>query len=218
MRLKRRPRAALDRLVVSTTGSIAQKILVPHLARLQEACPGARLDLRTSDSLADFDEGVDVAVRFGPGGWRGLQSRLLAGERLFPVVSPDYRGGAWPLSQEELGDHLLIHHPESSWRLWLDPAQPQPVRSGARLHLDDQVLVIEAAAAGHGIGLARERLAANDLASGRLVRILDRAVPAEYRYWAVWSATSPKVALIDAFVDAVQPMFEGEANFNWRMN
>ena len=84
--------------------------------------PGARLRLRTSDSLADFDEGVDVALRFGPGGWRGLQSRLLAGERLFPVVSPNYRDGAWPVSQEELGEHLLIHHPESSWRLWLDPA------------------------------------------------------------------------------------------------
>ncbi len=33
------PSRGLDRLVVSTTGSIAQKILVPHLARLQEACP-----------------------------------------------------------------------------------------------------------------------------------------------------------------------------------
>ena len=204
------PWRALDRLVISTTGSIAQKILLPHLDSLKNACPGARLDIRTSDSLADFDEGVDVAIRFGPGGWRGLQSRLLAHERLFPVVSPDYRGGDWPRSQADLGDHVLIHHTESGWRLWLDAGEPDPTPSARAFYLDDQVLVIEAAAAGHGIGLVRERMAGNDLRSGRLVRILDRSAPAEYSYWAVWGASSPKLQLINAFVDAVSGLFEVE--------
>jgi LysR family transcriptional regulator, glycine cleavage system transcriptional activator len=206
------PWRALDRLVISTTGAIAQKILLPRLALLQQACPGARLDLRTSDSLADFDEGIDVALRFGPGGWRGLQSRLLGSERLFPVVGPAYRGGDWPLTEHELSDHALIHHPESGWRLWLDPAEAAAVQSADALYLADQVLVIEAAAAGHGIALVRERLAAGDLRSGRLVRILERAAPAEYSYWAVWSATSPKLSLIAAFVEAAQAIFEVETD------
>jgi LysR family glycine cleavage system transcriptional activator len=206
------PWRSLDRLVVSTTGSIAQKILLPNLQKLRDSCPGIQLDIRTSDSLADFDKGVDVAIRFGPGGWRGLQNRLIAKESLIPVVSPDYRGGDWPRSQAELGDHVLIRHPESGWRLWLDPAEPDPMRSAGSLYLADQVLVIEAAAAGHGIGLARERLAAEDLRSGRLVRILERAVPAEYSYWTVWSASSPKLALIHAFADATDALFQVESN------
>ena len=210
------PWRALDRLVVSTTGSIAQKILLPHLGKLQESCPGVRLDLRTSDALADFEDGVDVAIRFGPGGWRGLQNRRLAKEALFPVVGPQYRGGDWPRSQADLSDHILIRHPESGWRLWLDPAEPDPTRPAGALYLADQVLVIEAAAAGHGIGLVRERLAAEDLRSGRVVRILDRAVPAEYSYWAVWSASSPKLALIQAFVDTVHAMFSVESNSSGR--
>ena len=78
------PWRAQDRLVISTTGSIAQKILVPHLDALQSSCPRTLLDLRTSDDLADFDQGIDVGIRFGPGGWRGLQSRLLGSETLFP--------------------------------------------------------------------------------------------------------------------------------------
>lgn len=201
------PWRALDRLVISTTGSIAQKLLLPNLERLRESCPGVRLDLRTTDSLADFDEGIDVAVRFGPGGWRGLQSRFLGNERLFPVVSPDYRGGDWPVSQAELGGHRLIHHPESGWRLWLDPSEPDPTRAADAFYLDHSVLVIEAAAAGHGIALARERLVTAELSAGRLVRILERSVGAEYGYWAVWNASSPKVALIDAFVDAVHAVF-----------
>jgi LysR family glycine cleavage system transcriptional activator len=204
------PWRALDRLVISTTGSIAQKILLPHLGTLQHSCPGARLDIRTSDALADFDEGIDVAIRFGPGGWRGLQSRPLGKERLFPVVSPDYRRGDWPRSGADLAEHVLIHHPESGWRLWLDPAEPDSPRSAGALYLADQVLVIEAAAAGYGIGLVRERLVANDLRSGRLVRILDRSVPAEYSYWAVWSASSPKLPLINAFLDAIEAVFESE--------
>jgi LysR family glycine cleavage system transcriptional activator len=205
------PWRALDRLVISTTASIAQKILLPNLACLQDSCPGARLDIRTSDALAEFDEGIDVAIRFGPGGWRGLQSRFLADERLFPVVGAGYRPEL-PRSQSELGDHILIHHGASGWRLWLNPAEPDPTQSARALYLEDQVLVIEAAAAGHGIGLARERLAADDLRSGRLVRILDRSVPAEYSYWTVWSPSSAKLPLIGAFVDAVAALFKVEAN------
>jgi LysR family glycine cleavage system transcriptional activator len=201
------PWRALDRLVVSTTDAIAQKILAPNLERLQESCPGARLDLRCTDALADFEDGVDVAIRFGPGGWRGVQSCLLASEELFPVVSPDYCEGDWPCSQAELCDHVLIHHPESGWRLWLDADDIDPTLSASALHVDSAVLVIEAAAAGVGIGLARSRIAAGDLRSGRLVRILDRAAPAEYSYWAVWNASSPKMPLISPFVEAVSGLF-----------
>src|SRR4051794_33895345 len=93
------PWRALDRLVISTTTSIAQKILLPHLGPLQQSVPHATLDLRTSDTLADFEEGIDLAIRFGPGGWRGHQSRLLARERLVPAVSPNYREGAWPATE-----------------------------------------------------------------------------------------------------------------------
>jgi LysR family glycine cleavage system transcriptional activator len=201
------PWRALDRLVVSTTGSIAEKILLPRLAQLQASISGARLDIRTTDTLADFDEGIDVAIRFGPGGWRGLQSRKLAEERLVPVVGAEYRHGEWPIEQGDLAGHVLIHHAESGWRLWLDPAQLDPTRTAPALFLADQVLVIEAAAAGHGVGLVRERLADDDLRSGRLVRILDRAVPAEYGYWAVWNASSPKLSLIEAFVEVATAIF-----------
>ena len=198
------PWRALDRLVVSTTVSIAQKILLTDLQPLREACGGAALEIRTSNGLADFDDGVDLAIRFGPGGWRGVQSRLLANEELIPVASPDYLRDAAPNKEAALGQHRLIHHPESSWRLWLT-AEIAPNLSA--LYIDDSAAVLEAAAAGQGIALARARLARADIASGRLVRILERSVPAEYSYWAVWNGSSPKSALIESFVDAVAQLF-----------
>jgi LysR family glycine cleavage system transcriptional activator len=200
------PWRARDRLVVSTTYSIGQKVLAPILPDLQAACGGARLDIRCSDALADFEDGIDVAIRFGPGGWRGLESRLLGKEELFPVMSSDY-GRPLPKSQADLADHLLIHHPESSWRLWLDPDEHDPTTSAQGLFVDSALMVLDAAASGVGIGLGRARLAAADLASARLVRILERAAPAEYSYWAVWNASSPKLPLITAFVESVSAVF-----------
>jgi len=196
-----------DRLVVSTTYSIGQKILAPALPQLQEACAGARLDVRCTDSLADFEDGVDVAIRFGPGGWRGLESRLLGNEELFPVASPRL-ADALPTTQAKLADHLLIHQPESGWRLWLDPEEPDPTRSAPVLYVDSALMVIDGAASGVGIGLARGRLVAADLATGRLIRILERSAQAEYSYWAVWSGSSPKLPLIAAFVEAVSVAFK----------
>ena len=204
------PWRARDRLVVSTLASIAQRILLPALDQLRDGCPGVMLDLRCSNALADFDRDIDLAIRFGPGGWRGLQSRLLGDEILFPVISPDYRGGMPPADQADLADHVLIHHPESSWRLWLDPAAPDPSRSGNALYIDDSIVALEAAAAGHGIALARGRLVASDLRSGRLIRLFERSVPAEYGYWAVWSGSSPKQPAITALVEQAARLFVDE--------
>ena len=201
------PWRARDRLVLSTLSSIGERLFLPALGPLQAAAPGMMLDLRCTSALADFDRDVDIAIRFGPGGWRGVQARFLGDEKLFPVVSPDYKDGDWPADQAALADHVLIHHPESSWRLWLDPAGPDPSRSGNALYIDDFALAVEAAAAGHGIALARGRLVASDLAEGRLVRLFEREVPAEYSYWAVWNPSSPKLPVIEQFVDALVPLF-----------
>lgn len=204
------PRRGRERLVISTTSGIAQKILAPHLDALQRSSPGTSFDIRTGNALADFDDGIDLAIRFGPGGWRGLQSRFLGQETLFPVVSSHYNHGDWPMTQGELAGHRLIHHPESNWRLWLDPDDVDPISSCSAFHLDDAVAVIEAAVAGAGIALARGRFVDQDLRSGRLNRILKRSVPAEYGYWAVWDASSTKLESIAAFVAAVEPLFNVE--------
>ena len=201
------PRAR-NRLVISTLAVIFERILLPSLDELQAALPDVVFDFRCSTALADFDREVDLAIRFGPGGWRGVQSRYLGDEVLFPVISPDYNSGDWPKSQAELSGHVLIHHPESSWRLWLDPAEPEP--AGPALYIDHGALVLDTAAAGHGIALARARLAEGDIRAGRLVRLFDRAAPAEYSYWAVWSGSSFKQPLIEAFVEAVASLFNGE--------
>jgi DNA-binding transcriptional LysR family regulator len=189
-----------NRLTVSTLTSIAANVLLPALHGFRERAPGIAIDLRCSSLLASLDAEIDVAIRFGPGGWSGVQSRHLADERLVPVASPHYRDGDLPRSVEQLRGCDLIRHPESTWQLWLEPLGWSVGDFPSTLTLDDSALVVDAAARGLGIGLARARLARADLASGRLVRLFDEEVPAEYSYWAVWSGSSPKRDLIETFV------------------
>ncbi len=196
-----------DRLVVTTLSSIAQRILLPALPGLNRAMPEVSFDLRCSSVLAEFDGDVDVAIRFGPGGWHGLEARHLANERLFPVASPQYRNGALPRTPEDLAGCDLIRHADSNWQLWLNPVGLNARDLRAPLEIDDASVVLDAAAAGLGIALARARLVQPDLDSGRLVRLFDPDVEAEYSYWAVWSGSSPKRDLIRAFVALMKEAF-----------
>jgi LysR family transcriptional regulator, glycine cleavage system transcriptional activator len=69
------------------------------------------------------------------------------------------------------------------------------------LRIDDSALILDAAVAGHGVALARGVLVHDELQSGRLVRLFDHQVRAEYSYWCVWKASSPRGKLLEAFVD-----------------
>lgn len=144
---------------------------------------------------------ADVALRFGPGQWPGLQSRFIADERLLAVASPGYRGGNLPRSIDELRACALIRHPESAWRIWFDALGIDDTGFPTAAYVDDAGLALEAAAAGQGVALARTRLAADDLRAGRLARLFDHEVPAEYAYWCVWSPTARKQAAISGFVE-----------------
>lgn len=197
-----------DHLVVSTLSSIAGRI-APRLGDFQRLVPDLELELRCEPALADLtSDGVDVAVRFGPGGWAGLAARHLGNESLFPVASPSYRGGALPRSVEELRDCAMIRHPESTWRLWLHPLGLSPGDFPSMLTIDDLGVALETARQGAGIALARAWVVQEDLRTGRLVRLFDHEVSAEYSYWAVWSGGSPRRALIASFVDWLETMFD----------
>ncbi len=60
-------------------------------------------------------------------------------------------------------------------------------------------LVYQAAVFGEGIALGRSVLVADELEQGRLVKVLDFSLPANYAYWIVSTmaaAEHPKVKLL----------------------
>src|SRR5450631_4133635 len=84
-------------LTVSVLPAFAARWLIPHLDDFQRRHPGVDVNLRATQEVVDLDrDGVDVAIRYGTGGWPGLSQVKLRDEQLFPVCSPAFNGGRLP--------------------------------------------------------------------------------------------------------------------------
>ncbi len=191
---------ARGKLTVSALPSLAARWLVPRLGRFRAAHPDIDIRLAPATHLVDFArEDVDVAIRYGRGQYPGLRVDRLMTEDIMPVCSPALITGPQPLKEPaDLKHHTLLHDEgHGEWRTWLLAAGVEDVDPTRGTVFMDSGMLIEAAATGQGVALARGALAADDLASGRLVRPFEIKVPAEYAYYVVCpeaTADQPKVA------------------------
>jgi LysR family glycine cleavage system transcriptional activator len=195
-------------LTISVLPALASRWLVPRLAEFNERHPELDINLRATSLLADFvRDGVDLALRYGPGRWPGLASHLLMAEEVFPVCAPFYRGGVLPAAPAGLADPAitLLRDRRQPWRDWFASIGldlPEPVRGP--IH-SDPGLLIEAAAAGQGVALARAALVRQDLADGRLVRLFagNPAARTDFAYYVVYPAGPEPPAKVRLFRDWV---------------
>lgn len=191
-----RPGKGLKPLVVSVEQGFARRWLTPRLMRLREETGEHDLDLRLENRLEGFvGDGIDAAIRFGDGVWPGLEVSHLFVGRFFPVCSPTFMR-AHPLAQlADLYNVPLLHHthPLWSWPHWLH-ALGFPPPSNRGMTFDDSSLMLDAAAQGGGVALARDILVEEDLRSGRLVRPLAAEVQSPWSYFFVWRADGAQLS------------------------
>ena len=69
-------------ITVSLLPVMAAPWLVPRLSRFTARFPHINLHIKTGQSLANFkSDGVDIAIRFGSGDWKGLRAIKLLDEQ-----------------------------------------------------------------------------------------------------------------------------------------
>lgn len=185
---------------VSVLPSFASRWLVPRLGAFRKAHPqiGIELDARL-DHAEIGPGGVDGAIRYGSGTWPDLRAERIASERLTAVCTPDYRSRHHLSQPADLGRCTLLRNAWQPWLPWLRAAGldlPEP-QTGPRYA--DAGLLIEAAAAGEGVALARTLLAAPDLDAGRLIRLWDVEIEDSFAYFLV---RAPERAANDRSIDA----------------
>lgn len=196
-------------LRVSTVESFAAKWLAPRLHRFHRDHPGVRLRIETGDGHAvPGRDGVDVAIRYGRGGYRGVRSERLLPAPVFPVCAPGVAGDpSRPMARpSDLRHHVLVHDGSAEgragvpdWRAWLDAAGATRVRAAAGPVLGGMHLAQEAAIAGLGVALGIEPLVADDLQRGRLSRPFGLALDNAYAFWLVRPPGEDAPPAVDAF-------------------
>jgi DNA-binding transcriptional LysR family regulator len=170
---------------VNSMPSVCSLWLMPRVARFEAGDPPLRIILLIDQRTVDLtDQGVDLAIRCGRGGLPGRTSVKLFEEWCFPIAAPDLAKRMGSGDPERLLAAPLIHDSDASgWRAWLAAhgldyrPRPQDRR------FEDYNLVLDAAACGLGIALARPPLAQGSIGSGRLVAVDDRTVLNPVSYW-----------------------------------
>lgn len=178
-----------DELVIGTLPSFGAHWLIARLPRLMATHPALRISLRAGLALSDPQaEGIDAAVRMGPGGWDGLHAQALFRDRLLAACAPRFNGGHLPSTAAEILDCPLLTSVEN-WRPWMEAAGIAP-HEPVGLHFNDSNLLLEALRQGHGVALVRESLAFDALRDGRLVALSPVIVDYPTPYWLVWPPQS----------------------------
>ncbi|MBI3479612.1 MAG: transcriptional regulator GcvA [Nitrosomonadales bacterium] len=191
-------------LIVSTPPAFAARWLVPRMDDFHARHPDVEIHLLATRRLVDFSvEDVDVAIRFGTVFHPELNVERLLSETILVVATPELAASIRTpadLSSVNLieDDCHIMRGDFSEWETLL--ATLGVVNTPLKIRrFSDAELSIQAAINGLGITLAWGSLVANDLKAGRLVRILDHAIPTDLGFHLVMPKNRTLLAKVTAF-------------------
>jgi len=175
--------AAVVRL--TSIPSVSSLWLMPRLKGFETGSPPLRIEFVVEHRNIDLEaEGIDLAIRCGRGTLPGRLSVRLFEEHCFPIASPGLARHVGDGPPERLLDHPLVHDSDASgWRAWF---AAQGIDYRPRLQdrrFEDYNLVLDAAAHGLGLALARPPLVGEALGMGRLVQVDARTALNPVAYW-----------------------------------
>jgi len=178
-------------LRVSAPTSFGGCVIAPLTATFLQAWPEVRVELDLTNRMVDMvNEGFDLAIRIGDIRNDDLVAKYLCPYRMVICAAPDYlaRHGT-PQTPADLVDHLCLSHTvwtaRNEWRL---PGVEGEVRwkRDAILRCNDGYGLRTAAVAGAGLLLQPEVLVADELANGRLIRVLAPFTPQQRPVHLLW--------------------------------
>lgn len=210
-------------LKVNAAPSLAAKWLLPKLHRFMTANPGIDVRITASMKLIDgADEGLenapranhaeaesDIDIHFGSGNYPGCRVDKLSAVCLIPLCSPSLLKGDHALrTPEDLRHHTLLHDdtlaldPASpGWEKWLEAAGVSGVDASRGSHFSHAALALAAAVDGSGVVLSFSLLAAEDLATGKLIVPFDLSIPLDSAYYLASPETKANDPEVVAFRD-----------------
>jgi LysR family glycine cleavage system transcriptional activator len=190
-------------LTINAPPTFAIRWLIPRLGRFHTDLPDLDYRLTTSIDLPNLHTGaIDVAIH-----WKDaesdstLRSELLMESDVVPVCSPSLIGAQQIRNPTDLQSFTLIQHMllPDLWSIWLQATGGRHVDGQSGPQYENNLLMIEAAAQGHGICLVGREEVARDLESGRLVIPIEMAFPRAFQFYLIYPRARENDEHIAAF-------------------
>lgn len=198
-----KPRGKL-RVTVPVAGGTFRSVL----ADFQEAYPAVALEVESTNRNVDLvREGFDAAIRSGVLEDSTLTARHLGAFRFLLVASPEYlaRRGV-PKRPRDLARHDRIQlRFSTSGRLhaltFREPERAATTFASTNLVANNLDLLVHFAVRGRGIAYVADVLIHEELASGRLVPVLETQVGTSVPCFVVWPPATHIPPKLRVFVD-----------------
>jgi LysR family glycine cleavage system transcriptional activator len=191
-------------LSISTTATFASNWIAPRLGSFHISQPELAVRLQADNRLIDFQsEDVDVAIRIGNGGWKGVREHFLFQFYSTPMCSPGFLERHSLVTPADVLGVPRLSAGDRWWRRWLDRAGVEaPEDAGSQgIWLDSQIMEGNAAMAGHGLAMLMPVYWPNDLAAGRLVAPFPIFSLDGFAIWLVYPEHKRNQPKIRAFRD-----------------
>lgn len=197
----------IEILSISVSPSFGSSWLVPRLEQFRNKHPDIEIRIDATESLVEPGRNnIDVAVRYGPGGYENLHVDYLFKQVNTPVCSPALLKGKHPLQQPaDLRHHTLLHvdwkSTDASWHHWLQSAGLTDIDSTRGPHYTMESMAVQAALDGQGVALTGDLLVADEIASGRLLHPFDPELSTEleFSYYLLSAKHTTELPKVTAF-------------------
>lgn len=189
-----------DKNVVQVQSNISFTVqwLSPRLGKFYQAHPDVLLNISTEIwEPRGMAEGADVEIRFSLGLEDSLRGELLHRDHCYPVCAPGYEVTLDALHHHRLFDCANLMANFATWAEDQSLPWPNPPVTYATTYM----ACFPAVAAGAGIGMAHDIVAANMIRQGQLIAPFDHRAPVPEAYYLLLSPQAESAPGAQAFAN-----------------
>lgn len=206
------------RLRIDVGTSVAQLLIIPHLAEFHARYPDIQVDLGVSDRTVDLiGDNVDCVTRGGELSDQSLVARRIGSLEFITVAAPAYleRKGTpmHPLEIEEKHASVIYFSPQSGRHYPLEFRRGDEsidVTGPYQLSVNESNAYVTSIVAGLGIGQITSWQAQRHFDGGSLVRLLPEWTQPLLPVYVVYPPNRHLSAKVRAFVDWAAELFQRE--------
>jgi DNA-binding transcriptional LysR family regulator len=200
-------------LRVNAPVAFGEAWIAPLLVDLGTRHPDLAVELLLTDRAVDVvEEGIDIALRFGPLPVVRLKARTLGSSPQVCLATPGYvtRRGR-PEHPSQLADHACLVNsfvtPDEHWHFRCPTHGATAVEVRGPMRSNNIQVIREAVLAGRGIAIGPLWLYFDDLEAGRLVRVLEGFEPEPLPVHALMPPGGHLPARVRVLIEALEQAF-----------